>query len=334
MTFFRWSRLAEQNATADLSVNYMEGQAPSTLNDAARAAMAALAKYRDDVTGAIVTTGAATAYLVSSYESFPTLALLDKQLIAFTPHVTNSGTCTLNLDSLGAKPLRTAPNAELPAGTIIQGTPYVAIYNNADGSFYLQGFFGNPYSVPIGGMIDYIGPTAPNSSFVLPFGQNINRITYATLFGLIGTTFGSGDGSTTFGLPDLRGRVTASPDNMGSGDANRLNSSALTSVRSTLGGAGGESVHTLALAELPTGITASGSGSASVSGGTANVATGIGTANVAAGGNPVNVVTAFSSASVNASGGVSVSATSTNTGGGAHNIMQPTILVNRILRII
>jgi microcystin-dependent protein len=43
------------------------------------------------------------------------------------------------------------------------------------------------------------------SALIIPSGQNISRITNPTLFGYVGTKFGSGDGSTTFGLPDLRG---------------------------------------------------------------------------------------------------------------------------------
>ena len=100
----------------------------------------------------------------------------------------------IKFDTSG-KPLRTAPNTELLAGTIIQGTPYVATYNNSDGAFYLQGFYGNPYNIPLGAGLDYWGPTTPNSSFVFPTGQAISRTTYAALFSLFGTTYGGGDGS-------------------------------------------------------------------------------------------------------------------------------------------
>lgn len=48
--------------------------------------------------------------------------------------------------------------------------------------------------------------TAPDSKHILLQGQNISRSTYADLFSLWGTTYGSGDGSTTFGVPDLRQR--------------------------------------------------------------------------------------------------------------------------------
>ena len=63
------------DATADSTINWAEGQAPSSVNDSARAMMAATAKYRDDIAGAIVTSGTSTAYLVSSYQVFDTPAI-------------------------------------------------------------------------------------------------------------------------------------------------------------------------------------------------------------------------------------------------------------------
>ncbi|HEX5509821.1 MAG TPA: phage tail protein, partial [Pseudolabrys sp.] len=191
MPFFKWSTTPASNGTADPSINYAEGMPPSALNDSARAMMSRLREYANDIAGAIATSGTSTAYTVSSNQSFDTLAHLDGQVIAFSPHTTNdAGPVTLNVDSLGAKKLRSAPNADLLAGVLIEGTPYVAVYNNTDGAFYLQGFFGNPYNIPLGGMLPYIGSTAPNSSFVFPSGQAISRTTYATLFTLVSTTFG------------------------------------------------------------------------------------------------------------------------------------------------
>src|SRR3954447_19623355 len=239
MTLYKWSQMASADATADSTINWAEGQAPSSINDSARSMMAATAKYRDDIAGAIVTAGTSTAYTVSSYEVFDTLAHLNGQIIAFTPHATNAATVTLNVDSLGAKPLRTAPNTELLVGTIIQGTPYVALYNNADGAFYLRGFYGNPYNIPLAGGLPFFGLTAPNSSFALPYGQPISRTTYAALFSLIGTSYGVGDGSTTFNLPDLRGRVLAGKDDMGGNGAGRLTPSWFGASATVLGATGG-----------------------------------------------------------------------------------------------
>ena len=60
MSFFKWSKTANNNANADGTINWAEGQAPSTVNDSARAMMAAAAKYRDDIAG-VTTGGTATA---------------------------------------------------------------------------------------------------------------------------------------------------------------------------------------------------------------------------------------------------------------------------------
>ena len=77
MTFWKWSTTAANNGTADSTCPFPEGMAPSAVNDGMRGAMAAVAKYRDDIAGAIVTTGSATAYAVSTYQGFDTLAPSD-----------------------------------------------------------------------------------------------------------------------------------------------------------------------------------------------------------------------------------------------------------------
>jgi microcystin-dependent protein len=340
MPVFRWSRTSSANATADPTVGYSEGQAPSSLNDSARAAMAAVAMYRDDISGAIVTSGVSTAYTVASYSSYTTLAFLDGQMIAFTPHTTNGTPVSLNVDSLGAKPLRSAPNVELLAGTLIQGTPYTCTYNNADGAFYLHGLSGNPYNIPLGGGLPYVGTTAPNSSFVFPFGQAISRTTYATMFSLVSTTFGAGDGSTTFNLPDFRGRFLAGADNMGGVAAGRL-TSASSMGTGLLGQVGGGETETLTLAQLPTGITSANpaaigltvtSGSSVVGGSLAGALVGAGGASAEL----FNPGTAFNVAPIS-TGTIAIGAasvTSNNTSGNAHPIVPPTAVVNFILRIV
>jgi hypothetical protein len=204
MAFWKWSRTASSNAAAADTINWAEGMAPSAVNDSARAMMARLAEWRDDISGTIAMTGTSTAYTVASNQGFDNFADLNGAMIAFVPHTTNGATVTLNVDGLGAKPLRYRPSLELQSGVLIQGTPYVASYNNADGAFYLQGRFADPHGVPLGGDI---GGSAP-SAFVLPFGRAISRTAYATLFSLVGTIYGSGDGSTTFNIPDLRGRAS------------------------------------------------------------------------------------------------------------------------------
>jgi microcystin-dependent protein len=63
---------------------------------------------------------------------------------------------------------------------------------------------GATLTVPPGTLIFHCGNTAP-SGFLKANGATISRSTYADLFAALGTTFGAGDGSTTFTLPDMRG---------------------------------------------------------------------------------------------------------------------------------
>ena len=67
-----------------------------------------------------------------------------------------------------------------------------------------------------GAIMAYAGASAP-SGWLLCNGAAINRTTYATLFSIIGETYGVGNGNTTFNLPDLRGRFPLGLDNMGGG---------------------------------------------------------------------------------------------------------------------
>lgn len=248
MAFWSWSKTASSNASADGTINWAEGQSPSSVNDSARAMMARTAEYRDDIAGALLTSGTSTAYTVASNQVFDTLAHMNGALLAFSPHATNGATVTLNVDGLGAKPLRTSPGVELFANALVLGTPYVATYSNADAVWYLQSFFGDrPYSVPLGSGLDYWGSTTPNSSWAFPTGQAISRATYATLFALIGTTYGIGDGSTTFNLPDKTGRVSA----MKEATATRLTTAGGGVDGGTMGAHGGAQTETLLTANLP-----------------------------------------------------------------------------------
>jgi microcystin-dependent protein len=60
------------------------------------------------------------------------------------------------------------------------------------------------------------------ATWLLCAGQAVSRTTYSQLFAYIGGYYGTGDGSSTFNVPDLRGRVPSGADNMGGAAANRL----------------------------------------------------------------------------------------------------------------
>ena len=101
---------------------------------------------------------------------------------------------------------------------------------------------------PAGIVSAFAGSTAP-SGWLMCFGQAVNRTTYSTLFTALGTTYGVGDGSTTFNIPDMRGRAIAGVDNMGGTAASRLTSTVLT-ASNTLGATGGTQTHILTTAQL------------------------------------------------------------------------------------
>ena len=101
---------------------------------------------------------------------------------------------------------------------------------------------------PVGSIMHYAGTASPDTTeWLLCNGQAVSRTTYATLFGVIGTAFGSGDGSSTFNVPDLRGRVIAGLDDMGGSSADRVTDVAADS----LGGTVGSATHTLTSGEMP-----------------------------------------------------------------------------------
>ena len=110
----------------------------------------------------------------------------------------------------------------------------------------IGGTITGPGIVPSGTVLPYAGASAP-SGYLLSFGQNVSRSTYAALFTAIGTTYSVGDGSSTFGIPDLRGRAVAGQDDMGGTSADRLTAPI---NGDTLGAAGGSESHTLLTTEL------------------------------------------------------------------------------------
>lgn len=325
MTFWKWSRTASTNATADSTCPFPEGMNPGALNDGNRGMMAAASKYRDDISGLTATSGTSTAYTLSSYQAFDTLAHMNGALVAFTPHATNGQTVTLNVDGLGGKPLRPSPGIELQPGVLVQGTPYAATYNNSDAVWYLRGYYLNPFSVPLGGGLDYWGADVPNTSFAFPAGQAISRSTYSALFTLIGTTHGVGDGSSTFNLPDKTGRVSA----MKEASATRLTSTYFGGNSTNLGAVGGSESQTLTSAQIPAHTHAN---SLNDPGHFHTSPTG--TVQLTQSGNNVNQAYALgSSVTGTATTGVTITNASAG-GGGAHANVQPTIVCNYIMRII
>ena len=93
-------------------------------------------------------------------------------------------------------------------------------------------------AMPVGTIIDFGGTAAP-ANFLNCDGSAVSRTTYAGLFAAISTTWGVGDGSTTFNLPDFRRRTAMGSGGTGTG-----------TIGNAVGNVGGEEAHTQTTAEV------------------------------------------------------------------------------------
>jgi microcystin-dependent protein len=106
-------------------------------------------------------------------------------------------------------------------------------------------FYQASSATPIGALQVFAGAAAPYG-WLLCQGQAVSRALYARLYAVIGTTYGAGDGSTTFAVPDLRGRTIFGVD----AGAGRLTGAATGGFNATLGATGGEQSHQITANEV------------------------------------------------------------------------------------
>ena len=174
---------------------------------------------------------------------------------------TNNGFATENsyeieiivTDSLSSKSDTTILIAGEPAMDIYHSNISIGgYYNENEAQYQAQfkkavNFYGGIYkngveiggeSLPIGSMIPFGSQENIPSNWKICDGSAISRQTYADLFSVIGTSYGAGDGSTTFNLPDKRGRVSVGLD------------SSQTEFDTT-GKKSGEKTHQLTIEEMP-----------------------------------------------------------------------------------
>jgi microcystin-dependent protein len=185
-----------------------------------------------------------------------------------------------------------------------------------------QGIQGATSYVPTGTVLNFAGSSAP-TGFLFCDGSAVSRTTYAALFAVIGSTYGAGDGSTTFNLPDTRGRTT-----IGAGQGTGLTNRALAA-------SGGEESHTQAIAELPAHSHTASQGTHthsdaghnhSIQSYTFAGASG-GATNVVAGGTTTG--TGYASIQAASAGAITIA----NTGSGTpFNVMQPFVVLNKIIK--
>ena len=105
-------------------------------------------------------------------------------------------------------------------------------------------------AIPVGIVLPFAGANPP-SGWLLCNGQSLNITQYTELFAAISNTYG-GDGITSFSVPDLRGRTVAGRDlTLGGVYADRLTAAQFGSDGRSLGQTGGTEGHTLTTSQIP-----------------------------------------------------------------------------------
>jgi microcystin-dependent protein len=127
---------------------------------------------------------------------------------AFVATAVTGGTATL-----GSIATQNANAVSITGGSLsnvtasLTGTPTAPTPTNGDSSTQIATTaFVQQNGVPTGSLLMWSLASAP-TGFLLCNGSAVSRSTYASLYAVIGTTFGSGDGSTTFNLPDYRNNM-------------------------------------------------------------------------------------------------------------------------------
>lgn len=220
----------------------------------------------------------------------------------YTVTVRNGGSGVITFDPNLSETVDGASTLTINAGETVvlycNGTLWVSLFRAS--------------GVPSGAMMGFAGGTTP-SGWLLCDGSAISRTTYASLFTAIGTTHGVGDGSTTFNLPDMRGRVVVGKDNMGGSTASRVTTAGSSIDGTTLGATGGAQNVTLTAAE--SGLPSHAHGGVVTGGGTTSFAPGDGS------------YTGYSSLSSGSTGSAGGSAASS-----AHTNMPPALVANVIIK--
>jgi microcystin-dependent protein len=295
-----WSATASSNTPANATA-VGTGLAPN-LREIQKVVRQDLATKGSDIASATTTDIGAVAGLMHDITGTTTITGLGTVSAGIWKVLKFEGALTLT---------HNATSLILPGGTsILTVDGDIGIFiSEGSGNWRCISYTSAGRDQPSGIVCPYAGTAAP-SGWLLCYGQAVSRTTYAGLFATLSTTYGVGDGATTFNIPDLRGRVVAGQDDMGGSSANRLTDQTGGLDGDTLGDTGGSETHTLTEAQLAAHnheirvINATGGAAA------------LGTVLTSA------IEAAHSAADTIADAG----------SGSAHNNVQPTIILNYIIK--
>lgn len=195
------------------------------VNDAARELEAMIARELRDRNMSIAASGSSNAFAITTSQTITSYT--DNLLVGFTANHTITGAATLAVNGMPAKSITAQDGSALGRNDIVSGQKVLVVYKTSSGAFQIVGGRVAGSSADILARIVKAGMvmawpigTAP-TGWLECNGAAISRTTYAELFAAIGTTYGVGDGSTTFNLPDYRGEFLRGFANGSSNDPDR-----------------------------------------------------------------------------------------------------------------
>lgn len=151
-SLYLWSKTAASNASADGAISIPEGMAPSGVNNGMRSMMAATAKYRDDVGGALVSTGSTNEYTIATNQGIPAHA--NGVVVVFRADKTSSGAATTTIDGLAQKSIFRADGSATASGDIISGAIYTLKYSSVAGGYLATELGGPAASTSASGIVE------------------------------------------------------------------------------------------------------------------------------------------------------------------------------------
>lgn len=294
-------------------------------------AAASIASLQTQAATAFTTAGTAPSYTLTPSPALASYVAGQRFRVKF--HAAPAGSDTLNVSGLGAKTLKQYDSTGAKIAAVLASGMLCDIEYDGTDMVVLDPLpAAAASSVPTGVVEDYVGLSAP-SGYVMLSGRTIGDASSsateranadtAALFTLLWNSLADAQAPVSGGrganaaadyaahkritLPDARGRVIAGLDNMGGTTASRLTSSGSGITGTTLGASGGSETHTLTTAQMPAH--------------THNV--------------PLGYATTGTPQTIDTSGyaGANTVATSSAGSGNAHQNTQPTLVLNKIIKL-
>ena len=209
MSLFSWiqSQVNGNACAATITTNVLKGDGSGNTTSAVSGTdyLAPNADY-------IVDTGSANAYTTTFIPAIT--ALTDGIKYRFKANISNTGASTLNANSLGVTPIVNWYGNPLVGGEIVASAnievTYNTSFNGGNGAWVIENTIALP---PVGSTMRWKTSTAP-AGWLVCGGQAVSRTVYSALFSLLGTTYGAGDGSSTFNLPNSTDRMNIGAGNL------------------------------------------------------------------------------------------------------------------------